>query len=99
LNQSFAVHASELIGPEPSALGLAGSITGCVGAAATGAAIQFAKSKGKLKTGKSFARLGQKIHRDLQPNIDEIIAKYVGSEVPVMHILSIRKALSETATD
>lgn len=78
-----------------SAMGLAGSLTGCIGVAAAGAAVNQAKRKGKLKTGKSIGKLGTKIHRDLQPNIDHLIAKYIGTEVPAMRVLSIRKALDD----
>lgn len=78
------------------ALGLVGSLGGCIGAMATGAAAQVAKKKGKLPSNKSMARLGRKIHRDLQPNIDSVIAKYVGADIPAIRILSIRRALSET---
>lgn len=76
-----------------SAMGFAVSFAGCVGTIVVGTAVNIAKNKGKLKTGKSIGRLGTKIHRDLQPNIDKLISRYVGTEVPAMRVLSIRRAL------
>lgn len=76
-----------------SAMGLAGSLAGCVGVAATGAAVDHIKKKGKLKTGKSITRLSEKILNELQPNIDQLASKYIGAEIPAIQILSIRKAL------
>lgn len=78
-----------------SAMGFAGSLTGCV-IAAGGIAADVAKKKGMLRTGKTMSRLGTKIHRDLQPDIDKLISRYVGTNVPAMNILSIRKAIEES---
>jgi len=78
-----------------SAMGLAGSITGCA-IAAGGIVADAAKRSGKIRTGKTMSRLGTKIHHDLQPDIDKLISKYVGTNVPAMHILSIRKAVEES---
>lgn len=76
-----------------SALGIAGSFAGCIGVASAGTAANIAKKKGKLKTGKSINRLSTKIHRDLQPDIDKLVSRYVGTEVPAMRVISIRKAV------
>ena len=78
-----------------SALGIAGSFAGCFGVAATGAVANRAKKKGKLKTGKFIKRLSTKIHRDLQPDMDKLVSRYVGTEIPAMRVLSIRKAIEE----
>lgn len=70
-------------------LGLGGSILGCAGVPVA-AAVDVAKRAGKVRPGKAMARLGRKIHRDIQPTLDKLIALYVGSNPLASQIMSIR---------
>ena len=88
-NRAFSV--STLIA---GAMGLGGSLAGCAGTLAAGIGTDTLRKAGKLRGSKSINRLGSKIHRDLMPGMDKLIAKYVGSKDVPMHVLSIRKQIN-----
>jgi hypothetical protein len=86
-----ALVASALIA---GALGLAGYVFGCA-AVPAGAAVDFVKRSGKLKGSSATKRLKRKLHSDVQPSLDKLIARYVGTTPITMHVLSIRKNIAE----
>jgi hypothetical protein len=87
-----ALTASTLIA---GALGLAGHFFGCATAPAVGAVTDVAKRAGKLNSPEQSKRLVRKLHADLQPTLDSLIARCVGTTSIAMHVFSIRKNLAE----
>jgi hypothetical protein len=77
-------------------LGLAGGLTGCLGGVAVGIARNFAKKKGWVGKNKGMDRFGRAVHLDLQPYMDRLVAKYVGSYVPAINVLSLRKKIADS---
>lgn len=82
------------------ALGLGGSLWGCVGAAGAGVAGKAARKFGvldgrvKLSGAKHLKKLGGAIHREIQPAIDRLLAVYLSSDVPSVSVLEIRRRLA-----
>jgi hypothetical protein len=89
-----ALVASTLIA---GALGLAGSLVGCVSVPIAFGVGSLAKKAGKLKGNDAAKRLGRKLLRDLQPSVDKLIARYVGTSATAMHVLSIREEVANVA--
>ena len=90
-NRAFTVSA--LVA---GALGLGGSLVGCAGSVAAGIGTDIARKTGKLRGSKAVNRLGRKIHRDLEPSMNALIAKYVGSNELAVHVLSVRQQIGKT---
>ncbi len=78
-----------------SALGLAGGAVACATGAAGGLAATIMKRTGRLKSSPALARLGQAIHRDLEPVLNKLIAAYVGSTEITIQVMSTRNQISE----
>jgi hypothetical protein len=78
------------------ALGLTGSIAGCL-SVPIGIGADILKKAGKLKANDAAKRLGRKLRRDLQPSVDKLIARYVGSTTTAMHVLSIREDVANAS--
>ena len=77
-----------------AALGLGGSLIGCAGAATGGVATHILKKKGKLQGSVAIRRLGQAIHRDLQPTLRKVVAAYVGANEVPLQVIAVRNRLS-----
>lgn len=92
VNNNRAFTVSTLVA---GAMGLGGSLVGCAGSVTAGIVTDMARKSGKLRGNISMERLGRKIHRDLSPSMDTLIAKYVGSSGVPIHVLSIRKQISK----
>lgn len=86
-----AVTASVLIA---GAVGLGGSVLGCVGVPLA-AAVDLAKRAGRLRGSEPANRLGRKIRRDLQPSMDKLIAHYLGSNSLATQVMSVRRQVAE----
>jgi hypothetical protein len=61
-----------------------------------GIARNFAKKKGWVGKNKGMDRFGRAVHLDLQPYMDRLVAKYVGSYVPAINVLSLRKKIADS---
>jgi hypothetical protein len=94
-NNSTLVNGTLLAG----ALGLTGSLVGCVatGGAAFGAKI--AKSKGWLKSTEATERMRRMVARDLQPAVDLVLKSYLGAKAPAINVLSIQKRISSVSQE
>jgi len=89
-NNSTLVNGTLLAG----ALGLTGSLIGCVatGGAALGAKV--AKSKGWLKSTPATERMRHIVARDLQPMVDLVLKPYLGATTPAVSVLSLQKRIA-----
>lgn len=76
-----------------AALGLGGSLIGCAGTVAGGVGTHILKKKGKLQGGVALKRLGQAIHRDLQPTLRKVVAAYVGATTVPLQVIAVRDRL------
>jgi hypothetical protein len=80
------------------AAGLASGAMGCAIGAAGGAVIKaattVAKRKGWLNDSESAKKFTRALKNEIQPYVDIVVAKYVGSYVPAVSILSLRKDLT-----
>jgi hypothetical protein len=56
-----------------------------------GAGVSLAKKRGLLKEDEAVTKVRQMILRDLQPHLNQLIAKYVGSTSSAVNVLSLRK--------
>lgn len=86
-----AIVATALIA---SVLGVTGNLLGCGAAVASAGAMKIATGlRNKKKQNIPAQRLGRMIERDLRPHIDEVIARYVGTEAVAINVLSLRKKI------
>jgi hypothetical protein len=73
-------------------LGVAGHLFGCA-AVPAGALADIARRAGKLKGNDAAKRLTRKLHRDLQPYLDRLLARFVGTTPIAMQVMSIRQQM------
>lgn len=79
------------------ALGIAGGLAGCAtGVLASGAA-SAAKKKGWITANSNANKLARTIKNDLQPHVDQLIAKYTGSCVSAISILNLRRNIKRVS--
>jgi hypothetical protein len=85
LNAALSAAAVGLI----QRVGWEGCVAGATSAVATGA-----RKMGALKGGPAVERLGRRIQNEIQPAIDNLVAKYVGASDVAIRVLSMKKRLN-----
>ncbi|MEW8508985.1 MAG: hypothetical protein AB2598_20045 [Candidatus Thiodiazotropha sp.] len=75
------------------AMGMGGSVIGCATTLTGGALAHVLKKKGKLKGSTATKKLGRAIHRDLQPYVSKLVAKYVDSSEVTVQVMTIREGI------
>jgi hypothetical protein len=92
-SKNKALAATTLIA---GALGLITGVTGCATGAAGAVLANVAKKRGWIKESQTSNKMIRTIKNDVQPYIDNLIAKYTRSYVPAVSILTLRKDLAKS---
>jgi hypothetical protein len=89
-NNATLVNGTLLAG----ALGLTGSLMGCLATGGAALGTKIAKSKGWLKGTEATERMRSIIARDLQPAVDLVLKPYFGASAPAISVLSLQKRMN-----
>jgi hypothetical protein len=91
-NNSGVIAATLVAG----ALGMTGSLFGCLATSGVAAAAKVAKKKGWIASSVATERLKRVVARDVQPYANLMLKTYFGSTLPAVSVFSLRKHLART---